>query len=219
LLVREWNQLTLQRREQVQEEVHGVASNIQEEDEFVNKCLSELDEELRIIRKRSAYDKAVFLNPSYVKNRDFGLMFLRSEYFDARKAANRLVDHFEMKLELFGVEKLAKDITLEDLREDALDCLNCGTIQVLPNKDRSGRTVICALQAYQKYDTCSIPDVSKNDVVFHWRRLSLVSYSLEFLMTLHISLLFMTGANGLVSVYGSLGRFRISTDGSSNLGL
>jgi hypothetical protein len=160
LLAREWNQLTLRMREQVQEEVHGVASSIQEEDEFVNKWLIELDVELRNIRKRSAYDKAVFLNPSYVKNRDFGLMFLRSEYFDAQKAANRLVDHFEMKLELFGVEKLATDITLEDLREDALDCLNCGTIQVLPKKDRSGRTVICALQAYQKYDTYSIPDVS-----------------------------------------------------------
>jgi hypothetical protein len=202
LLVQEWNQLSLQEREQVQEEVHGVASYIQEEEGFVNKCLSELDEELRNIRKRTAYDKAFFLNPSYVEDRDFRLMFLRSEYFDAHKAANRLVDHFDLKFGLFGVEKLATDITLEDLPQDALAALNCGSIQNLPGKDRTGRSIICVANKYQKYDSCSLAEVSQKERELRGH-LSAPFYTAILLMLL---IAFEKVANGLASVYASLGR-------------
>jgi hypothetical protein len=158
LQINEWNQLSTLEREKVQEEIHGVAGVTQEGKEFVDLCLTELEAEIRLIRKRVAYDRALFLNPTYI-GRDFQLMFLRSEYFDARKAARRLVDHFQLKLVLFGIEKLVTDITLDDLPEDALDCMNCGNIQILPAKDRSGRTIVCVAQKYQKYESCSLPEV------------------------------------------------------------
>jgi hypothetical protein len=86
-------------------------------------------------------------------------MFLRSEYFNSRKAARRLVDHFQLKLVLFGLEKLVTDITMDDLPDDALDCLHCGHIQILPVKDSSGRTIIFLAKKYQKYESCSLPEV------------------------------------------------------------
>ena len=69
-------------------------------------------------------------------------MFLRSDYFDAPAAARRIVRHFEQKLELFGVEKLTKNITQADISQDTLDCLYHGFGQMLPVRDRAGREVL-----------------------------------------------------------------------------
>jgi hypothetical protein len=80
LLASELDQLSLRERERVFEEVHGVAP-IQEEDlDFVTNCLLQLEEEIGFIRRKQAYEKAVFLAP--VKDRGLRLMFLRSVSFD-----------------------------------------------------------------------------------------------------------------------------------------
>jgi hypothetical protein len=145
MLVDEWNQLSAQEREQIQEELHGVSDGAIDEDSpmFVNQCLLEMEEEIKLIRKRHAYDKALFLNPKYVKDRDFRLMFLRAECFHPRNAANRLVNFFAFKLELFGIDKLGKTkVTQEDLDKDDMHALREGRVQVLPQKDSSGRAVL-----------------------------------------------------------------------------
>ena len=68
-------------------------------------------------------------------------MFLRSCQFDVKFAALRMVGYFEKKAELFGVDKLAKDITLGDLEEPDRKALEAGGVQVLPSRDRAGRLV------------------------------------------------------------------------------
>jgi hypothetical protein len=154
-LAQELNQLTFQERERVSEDIHGVSKIMDEDPDFVDHCLLQMDMEFRRLKKHkkdmSAYESALFLAPRIVMDRDFRLMFLRAESFDPKKALNRMVKHFESKLELFGFDKLVKTITQEDLHEDAKDALRLGIIQPISAKDRSGRKIIFASPKYQGY--------------------------------------------------------------------
>jgi hypothetical protein len=141
VLAQEVQNLSLQKRNRVYEEVHGVAEPLEEDLEFVEQRLSEFDLQLSTLRNKPAYEFALQQSPEYVNDRNFRLMFLRSTEFDAHKAAQKLVNHFEFKLELFGQEKLARKITLDDLNEKDLIYLRSGAIQILPSTDRSGRPI------------------------------------------------------------------------------
>ena len=66
-------------------------------------------------------------NQGYVDNSDFRLRFLRAERFDEKLAAIRYVRHYQMKLELFGVNKLGQNIIQDDLDDESLEALYCGT--------------------------------------------------------------------------------------------
>lgn len=141
LLARELNRLSMQEREQVLYEVHGVAEAVDEQPDFVNKSLCQLDIELDKIQGKAAYDQALLLDPQYVRNLNFLLKLLRSSRFDAKGAAVRMVRYFQCKLELFGTEKLVKDIQLADLSSEDVACLSSGFLQVLPMRDRAGRAI------------------------------------------------------------------------------
>jgi hypothetical protein len=80
-------------------------------------------------------------------------MFLRADNFNVRQTVKRMVSHFKHKLGVFGMEKLAKAITLEDLDEDVMDAISTGSIQFLPKKDRSGRTVCIIFNRLIEYKT------------------------------------------------------------------
>ena len=54
--------------------------------------------------QRYAFDLALSMDPKYVQDRKFLLLFLRSENNNIQAAVTRLYKHFEMKLELFGKE-------------------------------------------------------------------------------------------------------------------
>jgi hypothetical protein len=142
MLAQEVHNLSLQERNRVYEEIHGVAEPLKEEPDFVAQRFSEFKSHLSTIRHKSAYDLALHQSPEYVNNRNFHLMFLRSTEFDAHQAAQKLVNHFDFKMELFGQEKLAKDITYVDLNENDRECLKSGWIQILPATDRIGRPIV-----------------------------------------------------------------------------
>jgi hypothetical protein len=152
LRVDELNQLSKEARERAQDEVHCVVDelSIEEEPEFVERRLAQMEDEVSKTRKKSAYDRALFLSPSYVRDRDFSLMFLRSTDFHPSKAAECMIAHFELKLELFGLECLARAVTLEDLNEEDIVTLKAGNCQCLSEKDRGGRTVFCGLFKIQQ---------------------------------------------------------------------
>jgi hypothetical protein len=119
LRVEELNQLSKEERERAQHEVHCVVDDpVDEEPEYVERLLAQMEDEISKNRKKFAYDRALFLSPSYVRDRNFALMFLRSTYFHPSKAAECMIAHFELKLELFGLECLARAVTLEDLNEE-----------------------------------------------------------------------------------------------------
>jgi hypothetical protein len=151
LRVEELNQLSKEERERAQDEVHCVVDElIDEEPEVVERRLAQMEDEISKNRKKFAYDRALFLSPSYVRDRDFALMFLRSTDFHPGKAAECMVAHFELKLVLFGLECLARAITLEDLNEEDMATLEAGNCQCLSEKDRGGRAVFCGLYKAQQ---------------------------------------------------------------------
>ena len=104
-LAEELNGLSMQQRDQALHEIHGISAPIDELPEFVTQKRVELDAILRKLASKkssSAYRLAVAVNPEYVSSESLQLMFLRSEEFDANKAAKKMVKFFEAKLDLFG---------------------------------------------------------------------------------------------------------------------
>ena len=147
--------LSSDERNQALDEIHGVLSTQEEDSELVEQSLERLEEEINLIpsENRVAYDLAKSLSYEYVHNRDFRLMFLRSDRFNAKLAASRLVNFFQHKHYLFGPRKLVQDITINDLDEDDLTTLRSGVLQILPSKDRSGRPIAIIFPGIKQFRT------------------------------------------------------------------
>ncbi|CAJ1966001.1 unnamed protein product [Cylindrotheca closterium] len=136
--------LTFEERQEQQEILHGVAAKIAEEATFIEASLQELESHLSNIKNGSVYEMAEEMDPDYVTARAFQVMFLRGARYDSKAAADQMLSFFEMKLQLFGSQKLVKDITLHDLDEGDIECLKTGWVQ-LAGKDRCGRHIIVNL--------------------------------------------------------------------------
>ena len=143
MLARDMNRLSVEEREKVFEDVHGIARVLDEPPEFIEACLALLEKELTNISNKVAYDLASSISKEYTSSKERKLMFLRAESFDPCNAASRMVRFFNEKYEMFGADKLTKDITLDDLDPDDIAALERGFFQVLPEKDRAGRKVLC----------------------------------------------------------------------------
>ena len=73
--------------------------------------------------------------------RPFCKMFLRANEYNAQAAADHMLRFFDSKHELFGKEKLVKDITMRDLDEQDIASIKAGYIQH-SGSDRSGRQIL-----------------------------------------------------------------------------
>jgi hypothetical protein len=135
-------ELSAEEREKALEETHGVAEVDKEDPDFIASCLDDLDNCLAIRKEDTAYALAEQMSYEYVSNNRFRIMFLRATRYIPQDAAERIIQFFEYKKELFGAEKLVKDITLEDLSEDDLGPLEGGYIQVAPGKDMNRRPIL-----------------------------------------------------------------------------
>jgi hypothetical protein len=144
------NQLTMEERYRVFHDVHGVSEVHPEEAQVVQDKLNQMEVCLNSHTQISdhtndAYHRALYLSSTYVQNRDFRLTFLRAVDFDPAAAADLLVRHFYIKLELFGEELLTHDLKLTDLMEEDMGALESGYFQLLPVRDRANRVVYCVL--------------------------------------------------------------------------
>lgn len=146
LLVSELNNMSLQERGSIYEEIHGVDSEIVETPQLLAESLQLMEAALQqqVPKLLDLYNQARQLNPDYIDAPSFWLQFLRAEYFDAPKAALRLCRFLAGKVEFFGPGSLARPITLDDFDPDDLEWLKNGINQLLPSRDRSGRAVIGA---------------------------------------------------------------------------
>ncbi|CAJ1965021.1 unnamed protein product [Cylindrotheca closterium] len=149
--------LSVADREKAYMDVHGMPDDDAEEtQELIHESLVRLQNEIDILRDKKAYNIAERLDPEYVRDQEFCLAFLRCEKFDCQKAALRIVRHFQMKLDLFGEDKLAKDITQDDLDMDDMDALYSAAGRFLDAHD-SGRRIINFL--------VGVPKLFKTDAV------------------------------------------------------
>jgi hypothetical protein len=127
-----------QEQEEQDHEEHYSPQNI----EYISKKLSELDTAIISIKSKPAYLQAKIKSPGYVRNRSFRLQFLIADSFMPHAAAQRLIAYFESKLVLFGPNKLTKDLTLNDLCPEEIQCLELGVVQRLVGYDYAGRAVV-----------------------------------------------------------------------------
>jgi hypothetical protein len=148
VIAQELTRISIREREAVYEEIHGVAGLSTESPEKLEEITANLEEELQKIKKKSAYDRALFLSPRHVNDPSFRLKFLRSTRFDPKQAAAKIAAFFESKLELFGEDKLVKRITLEDLDETSLAELASGSHHFLPTRDRSNRALCFVMPSH-----------------------------------------------------------------------
>ena len=134
--------MSQEERARILEDVHGVSDDVDETPEMVSRNLANFDQEINhLMQSNDALRLAMARDPQFVQNQDFRLQFLRADSFDAKAAAQRFDRHFKMKLQLFGEEKLTKDIVQDDLDEDTMEYLYSGRFQNLPLRDKSGRHV------------------------------------------------------------------------------
>jgi hypothetical protein len=153
-LAQELNNLSMRDREKALHDIHGVADKIHESPEVLQRALRELEdalEERRGTPKALAYNLALGRNGEYVRGDEFRLLFLRGHDFDAIAAAKMTLQHFLIKKELFGDDKLCKDIELSDMTEADLECLRNGHFQLLPVCDQAGRQVFIHFMTQEKY--------------------------------------------------------------------
>lgn len=141
-MARELNSLSVNERDRVYEDIHGVTEAKKEDPQMIEQQLAALEFELKRLKSKPAYERALFLSPRYVTDKAFRLMFLRADEFDERKAAARIVKYFDNKRMLFGEEKLVKKLTLDDLTPDDLEEVMSGFFQQLAEKDSRGRPII-----------------------------------------------------------------------------
>mmetsp|Transcript_41548 Transcript_41548/g.100034 ORF Transcript_41548/g.100034 Transcript_41548/m.100034 type:complete len:384 (-) Transcript_41548:352-1503(-) len=148
-IAREYHELPPTQQSEVWSDLTGsqAASLLQQEEspETIQQAFRDLMEQIEKIpdSQKTAWTLAMNTYPAYVLDPNFLLRFLRAERFDPLLTAQRLVLHFNIKQELFGNEKLGREITVQDIQqdEDDWDCMQRGFMQVLSKRDGSGRQV------------------------------------------------------------------------------
>ncbi|CAJ1965489.1 unnamed protein product [Cylindrotheca closterium] len=133
--------LTFEEREEHQEVIHGVKDTTVDDEAILEPALQDLESHIENMKSDSVYEMAESIDPAYVSARPFRAMFLRAKEYDAKAAAEQMLLFFESKHQLFGIDKLVKDITIADLDDDDIACLNHSNLQ-LGGRDRSGRQVL-----------------------------------------------------------------------------
>ena len=141
--------LSMAEREEEMYAIHGVANYpAKETPEFLQEKVTELLGILDQIQEgREAYDLALKqdLGRGVVTNQTFLQSYLRATIFNVEEAAQKITKFYTFKRELFGDEKLAKELTLQDLDSEARELLERGWLSKLPLHDLSGRAVAILL--------------------------------------------------------------------------
>ena len=88
-------------------------------------------------------NKTTSLSFCYAKCQEFQLVFLRCEFFDAKKAALRLVKYLELSYKVCGEEALRRPLRVDDIySSEEMSVLRAGNQRLLPFRDKSGRRVL-----------------------------------------------------------------------------
>ena len=152
ILSKELEKLSVQEHESILFDVHGISSATEEDAELLETKLKEMKDHLEVLDGNEAYLETVALDPSYAA--ESRLMYLRGENYNARSAAEKLVQRFEAKKEYFGGGSiLAREIRWTDLTETAQKVVESGYLVASTVRDSSGRAVIFSTSQYERNST------------------------------------------------------------------
>lgn len=160
LLSEAFDALSAEEREKTIRKVYGIADGGSESQSsaFVDEKLQEMERELNRLRTSSSWslvmaaiELAETQSPAYVQHPKFRLRFLQAEEWDATKAAARFIRHFDLKMDLFGTDCLGRDVTIQDLSKEEQKIVKKGFLQILPVRDRTGRSIAVTILNGQTY--------------------------------------------------------------------
>lgn len=149
-IAKELHEMPKHEREKVWADLSGnekmsqFRKNVFEDPAVITRALADMQAELGKIPEKQAFEQAAKQADSvaYINSPSFRVMFLRSCEYDGKKAANKFVEHMETKKQLFGEEKLNRDIKLSDLSCDDIETVSCGGLQLLSERDNAGRVIL-----------------------------------------------------------------------------
>ncbi|KAG7340786.1 hypothetical protein IV203_024329 [Nitzschia inconspicua] len=152
--------MTLQQREQINEEIHGVYSlAVTESSELLSGALAGMEQaitaeiqreqeqlslpDLSTPPKIPAYMEAQSMGAIYLHQPSFRLKFLRAALFNTTLAASRLLGFLQLVRDVLGTEALIKfPSSLSHFAFDEQSLLREGAFQILPGRDSVGRRII-----------------------------------------------------------------------------
>jgi hypothetical protein len=150
-------QLSIEQTLSAQEDLYGVVRKVPEKEQHgrIPALIQILRARLGAVKQKrgTAYELAEQIDRTYVDSHDFQLKFLRANKYEPQQAAEQIIKFFDMKLMLFGRDKLAKDITLDDLDDDDQSCLKNGHSQVL--RTSNNRHVNLVFPGLRRFRTLS----------------------------------------------------------------
>ena len=152
LLSREMMALTVDDRNAINEEIHGVGTMAPDETSgLIESSLREFQKEVDAIRRvknNKVVDdfESIDGNNKYVETDSFKLVFLRCELFDAKKAALRYLRYLDLLCDVFGTVALERPLNIaKDFTKDDIKWFRMGHYQLLPFRDRAGRRVFASV--------------------------------------------------------------------------
>jgi len=149
LLSRELLQLSLQDRNAINEEIHGVRTIAPKESpEMLAEQLRNMDIEINKIEMKDAFDRSQQFPNTYINQAEFRLRFLRADLFEAQKAALKMVNFLDLISELFGDFALRRQIQMSDFSREEMQIFRVGHQQLLPYRDRSGRRIYSSVGGF-----------------------------------------------------------------------
>jgi hypothetical protein len=86
-------------------------------------------------------------------------VFLRSQGMNAKLAAERFVNYWKARRDLFGEEKYWQRMILSEALRDDIVALEAGVFSILPHRDLSGRHILFVhptRHSREGYDTDSL---------------------------------------------------------------
>ncbi|CAJ1941327.1 unnamed protein product [Cylindrotheca closterium] len=193
-------ELSPQDRERALEELHGVVEVDTEDPSFISSCLDDLDNCLATTKANTAYAEAERMSHAYVSNNRFRMMFLRSVRYVPQDAAERMINFFEYKKELFGRDKMVQDLTFEDLHPDDRPTMEGGYIQVSPIKDQVGRPIIFFFEKVKQQYTQQAENAIRSQFYTY---MSVLEESEEAQKTGVVIIVYAVDCQGSTNSYGS----------------
>lgn len=88
------------------------------------------------------YEIALKQDRSFVEDPGFPLMFLRANQYHVQKAVSQMINFLYQKASIFGIEKVAQYITLNDLDPRDLKLMLFGMFHIQDGTDRNGRSIL-----------------------------------------------------------------------------
>ncbi|CAJ1956527.1 unnamed protein product [Cylindrotheca closterium] len=146
-LASQMSKLSVEERDEATHDIHCVGEDILETPEMVETSLAEFDNAIKR-EKNETYEIAMAQNRAYVEDASFRLKFVRANMHDVNRSVNMMLRFLEQKALHFGIEKVARDITIDDLTDEDKKFMQLGLFHIQEGRDRSGRIVFYYFNRY-----------------------------------------------------------------------